>query len=232
MKFRCDFGGLSRAVTGEPQRVISRWGPLLWAAVAAVAAPTGAKAGSIWDRTARRGQALYTDDTARRVGDVLTIVLLERSVIENATTRDLSRKSTRKVDVSSNIDLLETIDKLTWRMFHLPKMKLDISGDTKFTGEADYDSDRKVEDKFTVTVQDVMPNGNLVVVGSREREVAGDRQVIQVSGVIRPSDITFANTVRSDQVADFRVVYKNRGLENRFTKPAWLDWILNWVAPF
>ena len=64
------------------------------------------------------------------------------------------------------------------------------------------------------------------------REIAGDKQIIHVSGIIRPSDITFANTVGSGKVADFHVVYKGKGQEGRFTKPGWLGRFLNVINPF
>ena len=130
------------------------------------------------------------------------------------------------------MDLLNSIDRATGKLFNLKDLNLDVEAKTKFDGKADFDSDRKVTDSVTVVVEDVLPNGNLVVLGKRTREVSGDIQAIEISGVVRPSDITFSNTVSSKQVADFHVVYRSKGQENRFTKPGWLDQLLNLVNPF
>jgi flagellar basal body L-ring protein FlgH len=62
--------------------------------------------------------------------------------------------------------------------------------------------------------------------------VEGDVQMICVSGIVRPSDITFANTVNSGQVADFRMVTVVGGTEGRFTNPGWLGRILNFLSPW
>ncbi len=196
----------------------------LWAAAAG--------AGSIWAKGGARTRSIFADDTARQIGDVLTIVIEERSVIENETERNMEKKSERQAQITSNMDLLNSIDRATGKLFNLKDLNLDVEAKTKFDGKADFDSDRKVTDSVTVVVEDVLPNGNLVVLGKRTREVSGDIQAIEISGVVRPSDITFSNTVSSKQVADFHVVYRSKGQENRFTKPGWLDQLLNLVNPF
>ncbi len=201
----------------------------------AACAASSSSAGSIWAKAHCAGTAprpLHSDDTARRVGDMLTIIIDERSVVTNETSREMNKSSARKASVSGNLDLLEAVDTVTGELFSIPELELDNSAETDFEGEANYDTDRKVLDEMTVTVADVLPNGNLVVVGSRTRSTGGDEQIVQVSGVVRPSDITFANTVRSEQVAEFSLVVEQCGRENRFTKPGWLDRFLNIVNPF
>lgn len=202
---------------------------LIAALVLAWTASAG-QAGSIWAKG--KGRALHGDDAARYVGDVLTIVIAEHSVIENENGRAMGKKSGRKASVAGNIDLLRGLDAITGKLFSIPDMDLDISADSDFEGDTSYDVDRKMVDQITVTVSDVLPNGNLIVVGSRHRKVAGDTQIIQVSGVVRPSDVTFSNTVSSDRVADFRIVFREEGRETQFTRPGWLDWILNTTNPF
>ena len=189
-------------------------------------------AGSIWNRANSTKRALHSDDTARKIGDILTIVVDEHSKIENETNRKLNKKSTRKASISHNLDILNTLNKLTGEIFNLDDLAITNEAETDFDGGADYDSDRSVKDEITVAVQDVLPNGNLVLLGRRERKVAGDMEIVEVSGIVRPSDITFANAVSSDKVADFQIVYYTQGRENRFTKPGWLDRILNIISPF
>ncbi len=188
-------------------------------------------AGSIWAR-ANCPRPLHTDDTASRIGDILTIVIDERTVIDNKSERNLEKKSSRKAGVQTNVPLMSAINTATGGMFKLTKADLDMSAESTFDGKADYGSDRTMIDQITVTVADVLPNGNLVVVGTRDRKVDDDKQTIQISGVIRPSDITFANTVRSDKVAEFKIVFKDGYREKRFIKPGWFGRILNLLNPF
>jgi flagellar L-ring protein precursor FlgH len=73
-----------------------------------------------------------------------------------------------------------------------------------------------------VVVVDILPNGNLVVIGTRDRNIAGDVQKIEVTGIVRPSDISFDNTVKSAQVANFQIVTKNGGVAAPYTRTGWL----------
>ncbi len=84
----------------------------------------------------------------------------------------------------------------------------------------------------TVVVVDVLPNRNLVVMGTRSRNIAGDIQTIEVSGIVRPSDIAFDNTIKSEQIADFRIVTKNSGISAPYTRPGWLGKIFDVIWPF
>ena len=201
-------------------------------ALAALLTVPVAEAGSIWAKGAARTRALHTDDTARKTGDMLTIIIEEQSTVENESSRNLSKNSSRDATVTGNLDILKYLNKYTGQLFNVPQMSLDTESKTEFSGTTDFDSKRKVTDQVTVTVADVLPNGNLVVVGTRDREVEGDRQTVQISGVVRPSDITFANTVTSKQVAEFKLVLKHKGRENRFTKPGWMGRLMNIINPF
>lgn len=209
---------------------MTRWVCIL--AAAAMAAPM-AQGGSIWAKASGKNPQLYTDDTARKIGDSITIVIQERGVIKNETKRNLDKSSERSATITGKQDILRTADQATGKLFSFTDpLNVKVEADSKFEGDAKFNSDRSVTDQITVTVSDVLPNGNLVVVGTRERATEGDRQIVQVSGIVRPSDITFANTVASEKIADFKIVYKAKGQEKNTTNPGWLDRILNLINPF
>jgi len=189
-------------------------------------------AGSIWAKANTSRRALHTDETARQIGDILTVIIDEHSEIDNETSRQMKKKSSRDGSITNDISLLGKIDALTGRLFNLTDMSLEMDAANEFDGSADFDSDRSVKDQITVTVQDVQPNGNLVVLGHIERKVSGDTQIVQVSGVVRPIDVTFGNTINSEQIANFQITYSHRGRENRFTGPGWFSRILNILNPF
>ena len=204
---------------------------VLTLAVTMIATATVVQGGSIWAK-ANNPKPLYSDEIARQVGDVLTIVITEQTIIENETSRTMQKKSSRTAAVEGNWNILNVLDKISAGLFAVPGMRLSMDGKTKFDGSADYDTDRRMEDSISVSVTDLLPNGNLIVVGSRNRTVAGDTQTVQISGIVRPSDITFSNTVPSEKVSEFKLVFKNTGRENRFTRPGWMSRILNMFNPF
>lgn len=198
---------------------------------AALAAAT-AMAGSIWDRGHRRTRSIAADDTARDVGDTLTIRIQERSTIANKTERGLTKDSSREATMDGSLDFQDVIPGANGKVFEFPDLEFNSAANTQFDGEAEFDSSRSVQDHISVVVEDVLPNGNMVVLGKRTREVAGDTQMIQVSGIVRPSDVAFTNTVASERVAEFHIVYEQHGQERLFFNPGWLARLLNLLNPF
>jgi flagellar L-ring protein precursor FlgH len=114
----------------------------------------------------------------------------------------------------------------------LGEFGLSATSDNQLKSKADYKDERSFEDSITVTVVDIQPNGNLVVMGTRNRNIGGDVQIIEVSGIVRPSDVSFDNTVKSEQVADFRIVSRNVGVSEPYTRPGWLGRIFDILWPF
>ncbi len=191
------------------------------------------KAGSIWARKDKHVKELYADDKARHVGDILTITISEDSKIENKGKRTLSKGTKRSIDFGGGPNF--TNSKKLNRLIPEPLIPaFDLTGESSnsLDSKADYKDERSFIDSITVVIVDIMPNNNLVVMGTRTRDLAGDIQIIEVSGIVRPSDISFTNTVQSERVANFHIVSRNKGISNEFSKPGWLGRFLDIVWPF
>lgn len=202
--------------------------PMRWILIGLVLALSAgsAFAGSIWAKRSQNSKPLYADDKANQIGDILTIIISEDHKVDNKVERDLSRSSDRTFEMG-NDDLA-----VGHLIPSISKVKVDLDSEKTLSGKSDYKDERSIEDRITVVVEDVHPNGNLVVIGTRTREVNGDTQVIQVSGIVRPRDISFGNTIRSEQVANFQMVSLSEGVTKDFTKPGWLGKILDAIWPF
>jgi flagellar L-ring protein precursor FlgH len=182
-------------------------------------------ANSIWARRGKDMRDLYADDVARQIGDTLTITISEASKVDNKAKRDLKREADRSHTFNGGLN----IDHL---LPSIPGFTMEAESSNELKTKADYKDERKFVDRVTVVVVDVLPNRNLVVMGTRSRDIAGDKQIIEVSGIVRPSDIAFNNTVKSEQVADFRIVTKNSGYAEPYTRPGWLGRIFDVLWPF
>lgn len=180
------------------------------------------QASSIWAKRSKNAKSLYADDVARQIGDVLTIKVAESSTVDNKAKRDLKKETDRTNTFNGDIGNVADIGDLG----------MSASSNNELTSKADYKDERKYVDSVTVVVMDILPNGNLVVLGNRERNIAGDIQTIEISGIVRPSDIEYDNTVKSEQVANFRLLTKNKGISAPYTKPGWLGAILDLIWPF
>lgn len=184
--------------------------------------PACSQAGSIWAKRDKNMKVVYADDVARQIGDVLTITITENSTVDNKAKRDMKKETDRSTIF--NGDLGNFAD--------LGEFGMAAESDNELKSKADYKDERKFLDNITVVVVDILPNRNLVVMGTRNRDISGDTQTIEVSGIVRPSDISFDNKVKSERVADFRIVSKNGGVAAPYIKPGWLGGILNVIWPF
>lgn len=182
------------------------------------------QAGSIWARRDRNMKQLYTDDVARKIGDILTIKITEVSEVDNKAKRDLEKTTDRSATFNGQLNIDHILPKM-------PGITMTAESDNKLSGKADFKDERSFIDSVTVVVVDIMPNDNLVVLGTRYREIAGDKQTIEISGIVRPSDVSFGNTVDSERVADFRIVTKNAGVSEPFNRPGWLGRIFDILWP-
>jgi flagellar L-ring protein precursor FlgH len=181
------------------------------------------QAGSIWAKRDKNMRELYADDTARNIGDVLTIIITEDSKVDNKAKRDLKKETDRSITFNGELG----------NFTDLGGFGTSAKSANELKGKADYKDERSFEDRITVVVVDILlPSGNLVVMGTRTRDIADDKQIIEVSGIVRPSDIAFDNTVKSAQVADFRIITKNSGVAAPFNKPGWLGRIFDIIWPF
>ncbi len=167
-------------------------------------------------------KAIYADDVARQIGDVLTITITENSTVDNKAKRDMKKETDRSTIFNGELG----------NFADLGEFGMSAESDNELKSKADYKDERKFVDNITVVVIDILPNRNLVVLGTRNRDISGDTQTIEVSGIVRPSDISFDNKVKSERVADFRIVSKNGGVSAPYTKPGWLGGILNIIWPF
>lgn len=185
----------------------------------------GLQAGSIWAKRSKTLQGLYSDDVARNIGDVLTIKITEDSKQDNKAKRDLQKQTAVSSDFDGKLGIGRVLPTI-------PGLTVDAQSDNQLKTKGDVQDQRSFIDQVTVVVMDILPNGNLVVTGTRDRDIAGDIQTIEVSGIVRPSDIAYDNTIKSQQVANFRIVTKNRGLSSSYVNPGWFQQIVNFIWPW
>ena len=187
------------------------------------------EAGSIWAKRDKNMRGLYADDVARHIGDILTILISEDSKVDNKAKRDLKKETDKSTSFNGELGIGTPNHNLLPR---IPGFTMAAESTNELKSKADFKDERSFVDRITVVVVDVLPNGNLVVTGMRNRNIAGDLQAIEVSGIVRPSDIASDNTVKSEQLSDFRIIAKNSGIAAPFNKPGWLGRIFDLLSPF
>ncbi|HCR97104.1 MULTISPECIES: flagellar basal body L-ring protein FlgH [Halomonas] len=177
--------------------------------------------GSIYQ--ARQGyQPLFEDRRPRAMGDILTIVLDEQvSASKNART-NASRNGSASLDLAQLPDVLDT----------LAEYGFDIAGASDFNGGGGAQANNSFTGTITVSVLEVMNNGNLRVRGEKQIGINQGTEFIRFSGVVNPRTITTQNTVPSTQVADARIEYVGDGYINEAQHMGWLQRFFLNISPF
>jgi flagellar L-ring protein precursor FlgH len=196
---------------------MKRWALTLIVVMVATA-PIG-RADSIWDRRDPRYANLFQDNRARNIGDLLTIAISEVTVANEQDQRDMRKRSFADA-------------RFGFGTKGQPGQLLNGTSDRSFTGNAQVTTNRVFTDRLTVTVVDMMPNGNLVFEGYRSRVVEGEERVLRITGVVRQADIQVGNVVPSAAVANFRISYLGRGPETRMTNQNYLGRLVNHLWPW
>jgi flagellar L-ring protein precursor FlgH len=179
------------------------------------AAPTN---GSIYQEAA--GQALFEDLTARHVGDVLTIVLSEKTAASKKASTNTSKDSKLDTGIPTLLGRGVTVGGA-----NILNSKFDSS--QEFAGSGDSSQSNSLNGTVTVTVAEVLPNGNLFVRGQKLVAINQGEEFIQISGIVRPVDIRADNSVSSTLVADARIAYRGKGAVADSNAMGWLARFFN-----
>lgn len=185
--------------------------------------------GSLWEE---RSSSLYMDDTARRINDILTIEIEELSnasqQVSTKTSRDSSIIAKITEFLGSPLDF--GLDNL-WGKDKPFKPEIQSSATSAHSGSGKITGSGKLIASITAKVTEVMPNGNLIIEGRKEVTIEKEKRFIILSGMVRPEDIEFDNTVSSSKVADARIEYTGTGVISDKQSPGIFHRIFDWVYP-
>ena len=166
---------------------------------------------------------LFEDRRARYVGDTLTIQLQEKLNAEKKGNSSAERTSSAAVAIP-------TIQGLPGKTFQ--GATLDASTSNKFDSKGDTAASNLFTGTITVTVIEVLPNGNLAVAGEKQIGITKNAETIRFSGVVNPATVLPGNSVLSTQVADARIDYRSAGYIDEAQTMGWLARFFNSVLPF
>lgn len=164
--------------------------------------------------------SLYGDLRAFRVGDVLSVIIQE----QNSASKN-SRTATQKQNKPS-IKGNATTGALKG-LFPGATGSLDVSD--QYNGQGSTTRSGQLTSRMTVRVMEVLPNRDLLIEGTKTLEVNEDLEVVTLSGIVRPSDISSTNSVYSYQVGNAKFVYKGTGAVSQAQRPGILTRIINWI---
>ncbi|QFY90356.1 flagellar basal body L-ring protein FlgH [Magnetovirga frankeli] len=168
--------------------------------------PTGN--GAIYQ--AGHGMTWFEDLRARRVGDLLTVRLVEKTSGSKVAETAADKTSSTTVGVPNVLGM--SPDKLSASM----------SSTHAFDGSGDSKQSNSLSGEITVTVVEVLPNGNMMIRGEKRIGINQGNEYVKISGIVQPQDIDANNTVPSTKIADPTIVYVGDGPVSESNSMGWL----------
>jgi flagellar L-ring protein precursor FlgH len=183
----------------------------------------------------RNGKNLFSDTKAKKVNDIVTVIITEQISQSSQASKKLNEANTDAggmFDASINggvsIGGKEYKISKTGISLNFPSM----NSSRTFQGSGTQQRNETFQTTITARVVKILSNGNYYIYGTRELYVDGQKQIIQISGVIRPEDISADNTIDSKYISDAKVAYKTQGDLKRFTDQNWFAKIWSAIAPW
>ncbi len=188
-----------------------------------------AQSGSLW-RQGGEKEGLYSDIKAYKRGDIVTVAIYESASANNQADTSTGRESSASASMGSIFGLEERIASINQGMD--PTSLLDTEYTNSFDGTGETSREGELQATLTTRVVEVMPDGNLRIQGQKNITVNNESNVIQLTGVVRPDDITARNTVDSKYILNSDIDYKGRGVISDKQGQGWLVRIMDKVWPF
>lgn len=188
-------------------------------AVFVVGAPL-ARADSVWPQTpASNNNSLYNDRKASQVGDVVTIV-----VNESVTGTNQSQTQTQKTSSTSGQAGLAF-----WFGPQMPISSWGVGAQEGLDGSGLQTQSGQLQTQIAARVGEILPDGNLRIHAHKLVLINDERQLIELTGVIRPQDIGGDNTVPSSAIADAQITYEGKGPISEKARPGILTRVFDWL---
>jgi flagellar L-ring protein precursor FlgH len=204
-------------------------------------------AGSLWKEGVTDERGMFADKRAKRVGDIVTIVVQETATLSNSLRLKTDKDSKTGVGALASDLVNQFLGNLPSKVFgkqiqeNTPKNvnvtiptvpTIPITGSNEYTGGGEIKNSQTIATRCAVQVIDVLPNGNMIIEGIRQISFSKERQFASIRGIIRPYDVQQDNTVLSTNIADARIDVIAEGVLTDAQKKGWLLRINDKINPF
>ncbi len=183
--------------------------------------------GSLWNGDEG---SLLSDVKARRVGDIVTVIIQEEASASKQATTATDRSSSMSAGISSLFGFEKVAEEKNPNLD--TAAMVDANFDNKFAGSGKTTRSENLVATLTTQVIEVFPNGNLKIRGGKSVTVNNENQIIYLTGIVRLYDVTADNTVDSGNILNAQIAYTGKGALSDKQKPGWLMRIFDNSWPF
>ena len=179
----------------------------------------------------RRGASLFADKKEMQVGDIIQVLINEEVTNESSILKNNKNESDSEIGAEFKIPtpsapcVMSPSSSILGASFK--------SGSKRnFKASSKNNADELFETTISAVIQETYQNGNYLIYGSKEMVLNGDKQMIEISGIIRPYDITTANTIYSNQLANLKISYHKLGEASSSVRKPWGTKLVETIWPF
>jgi flagellar L-ring protein FlgH len=185
----------------------------------ALACTYGILAGTVHGQKVPHNYSLFSDKRSKSVDDIVTVLVLEDAQARNRAMTDNQKDSKIGMQSSAGSGAADFV----------PGFGVSNESSVDFRGIGRNDRSGTLKAKVTARVIRVLDNGSLVIQGQKAVEINKEKEVLQVSGIIRPEDILGDNTVYSFNIAEAHIAYVGNGVMSSTANPGFLTRFFNWL---
>jgi flagellar L-ring protein precursor FlgH len=208
----------SPAIAGKKREVAERE----FYAPTVVAQPAAPQANGSIFQTSVGYTPLTSGARATSVGDIITIVLVERTQATKSNSADTAR--------NGSVGLTPPTTGILSKLFNASDVS--AGGQNTFTGKGAATQSNALTGEITVTIAATYPNGTMLVKGEKALTLNRGDEFIQLSGLVRQADIGPDNRIASTRVADAKIIYKGKGEIANASRQGWLQRFFSAISPF
>ena len=158
--------------------------------------------------------SLFSDVKATRVGDIVTVMLVEQNSGQKSSDSNLNQTTAMNIGAPNIGGTVRS------------NLGVSVDSANAFAGESGSSQRNSLSGSIAVTVREVLPSGNLLVEGEKWMQINQGNEFIRLRGVIRPRDVGPNNVIYSTQVADARISYSGTGTQQQANVAGWVTRLL------
>ncbi len=155
--------------------------------------------------------SLFSDQKAARVGDAITIIVVESSIASNNAETKSGRQTDMSVNLSGNFNGKS-----------LPGGDATVGNGNEFKGSGSTKTSGVIQTKISATIDSVLANGNLLISGSKKIVINDEEQLITIKGIVRTSDVRSDNSVLSYNISNAEITFEGSGIVSGAQTPGLL----------
>ena len=177
---------------------------------------------------------LFSDHKAMHINDIVKVIISETAKSSSSAAKQLSKADEKALGggAFSSSGNNPAVNSYVNRLNGLSNIGFTSKSNSTYKGQGSATKDASFTTIISARIVKVLSNGNYFITGKREILVDNQKQIIQISGVIRPYDIDQSNTINSSQMSDAKILYKSEGDVDRATQAGWASELIEAIWPF